>query len=225
MPTTPAGKVIASRNAVTHGLHSQDVVLPHLGESQEKFDALRDGLARELSPRTSVQQHYVTQIAQAMWRLRRLTRWETGLYDNPALTDEERIGKMARVLRHDAALRRQVDRALKALAHPPQNCQNEPAPDLLRLPIIGAGGPPLPEGEVARLAEREGSPRPPADPHNRDAGEPGGARNEPSKGVGISALRKARKLKLREKCQNEPGIARTAQITATAGNHAEGREL
>ena len=59
--------------------------------------------------------HYVTQIAQAMWRLRRLTRWEHHLYDDPALTDEERIDKMARVLRHDAALRRHIDRALKAL--------------------------------------------------------------------------------------------------------------
>ena len=71
---------------------------------------------------------YVTQIAQAMWRLRCLTRWETNLYDDPTLTDEDRLTKMARVLHHDAALRRHIDRALKAFARPPTNCQNEPAP-------------------------------------------------------------------------------------------------
>ena len=127
-PKTTQGKAVASRNAVTHGLHSHDVVLPHLGENQEEFNALHDALALELSPHTAVEQHYVTQMAQAMWRLRRLTRWEQCLYDDPALTDEERIGKMSRVLRYDATLRRHIDRALKALADTPakQNCQNEP---------------------------------------------------------------------------------------------------
>ena len=142
-PKTPQGKAAASRNAVTHGLHAQDVVLPHLGESQEEFEALCDGLARELSPRTAVERHYVTQIAQAMWRLRRLTRWEAGLYDDPALTDEERITKMARVLRHDAALRRHIDRALKPSPTSPTNCQNEPAPAYTAAPSpspAGGGG-------------------------------------------------------------------------------------
>ena len=146
-PKTTQGKAVASRNAVTHGLHAQDAVLPHLGEDQAEFDALCDGLARELSPRTAVERHYVEQIAQAMWRLRRLTRWEQRLYDDPALTDEDRITKMARVLRHDAALRRHIDRALKALRDTPTNCQNEPAP----VPTH-----PLPEGEVGRLADPEG---------------------------------------------------------------------
>ena len=173
-PKTPQGKAAASHNAVTHGLHAQDVVLTHLGESQEEFEALSSGLARELSPRTAVERHYVTQIAQAMWRLRRLTRWETNLYDDPTLTDEDRITKMARVLRHDAALRRHIDRALKALAQSSQNCQNEPAP---------ASTHPLPQGEVASLSEPEGSlPSP----------------------IRAGALRKAQKLRQQKKCQNEP---------------------
>ena len=138
-PKTPQGKAVAARNAVTHGLHTQDVVLPHLGESQAEYDALLDGLTRELFPRTAVEQHYVTQIAQAMWRLRRLTRWETSLYDDPALTDEERITKMARVLRHDSALRRHIDRALKALRDTPELPKRTRLRQLF-LSRIGEGG-------------------------------------------------------------------------------------
>jgi hypothetical protein len=149
-PKTPQGKTAAARNAVTHGLHAQDVVLPHLGESHEEFDALCAGLARELSPRTAVERHYVEQIAQAMWRLRRLTRWEASLYDDPALTDEERITKMARVLRHDAALRRHIDRALKALRDTPANCQNELTSDNPSSPVCPNN---RDAGEVASLGE------------------------------------------------------------------------
>ena len=122
-----------------------------------------------------------------MWRLRRLTRWEATLYDDPALTDEDRHTKMARVLRHDAALRRHIDRALKALAETSTNCQNEPAP-----------------------ASTPAPPDPPAYPNNRDAGGPcdRGTREQVGglPAIRAGAPRNAQKLKLRQKCQNEPGI-------------------
>ena len=216
-PKTPAGKAVSARNAVTHGLHAQDAVLPHLGESQAEYNALCDGLARELSPRTAVERHYVAQIAQAMWRLRRLTRWEAGLYDDPALTDDERITKMARVLRHDAALRRHIDRAIKALSGAPAICQNEPAHRRPASPASGevaslgepegvlhaicqnepapAPNHPLRNGEVSWLANSEGSPAPP------ELGAGGQSFPPP---IRISALRKARQQKAHKKCQNEP---------------------
>ena len=190
MPTTTEGKAIAARNAVTHGLFSQEVVLTHLGESADDYQCLCADITRQFSPRSAVQRHYVQQIAQAMWRLRRLLRLEAHLYDDPALTDEDRFHKMARVLRHDNMLRRHIDRALLALSQTPQNCQNEPAPTARDLPAS------------------DSTPHPPA------SGGPCEARGWVGQGAGISAstLRKARQLKQRQKCQNEP-----APVSAALG--------
>ena len=67
-PRTDAGKAVAARNAVTHGLHSKEVVLPHLGEEPPSTTPSATDSPGTLPPhRRSA--HYVTQIAQALWRL------------------------------------------------------------------------------------------------------------------------------------------------------------
>jgi len=69
-PKTPEGKQRSSRNASTHGIFSQHLVLP--GESQERFDALREELIAEHRPRTVTELFLVERMAQTMWRMTRL---------------------------------------------------------------------------------------------------------------------------------------------------------
>ena len=115
-PTTEHGKAIASRNATTHGLFARDIVLPSLGEDPEGYRQVQDEWTQQLAPRNLLEQHYVEKIAAASWRLRRLHRWQAQIFEDAALTEDERLGRLDKVLRHETALQRQIDTAVKLLA-------------------------------------------------------------------------------------------------------------
>ena len=110
------GKAIAARNATTHGLFARDVVLPHLGEDPAGYQTLADALAQQLAPQNLVEHHYVEKIAAASWRLRRLQRWQAQLYEDDTLDEGERLDRLDKTLRHETALHRQIDTAVKLLA-------------------------------------------------------------------------------------------------------------
>ncbi len=116
MPTTDTGKAIAARNATTHGLFARDVVLPHLGEDPAGYQTLADALAQQLAPQNLLEHHYVEKIAAASWRLRRLQRWQAQLYEDDTLTEDELLSRLDKTLRHETALHRQIDTAVKLLA-------------------------------------------------------------------------------------------------------------
>ena len=116
MPTTDTGKAIAARNATTHGLFARDVVLPHLGEDPAGYQTLAEELAKQLAPQNLVEHHYVEKIAAASWRLRRLQRWQAQLYEDDTLTEDELLNRLDKTLRHETALHRQIDTAVKLLA-------------------------------------------------------------------------------------------------------------
>ncbi len=115
MPATTAGKAIASRNATTHGLFARDIVLPSLGEDPEGYRQLADEFTTQLTPRNLLERHYVEKIAAASWRLRRLHRWQAQLFEDQTLTEDERLDRLDKVLRHETALHRQIDTAVKML--------------------------------------------------------------------------------------------------------------
>ena len=115
-PKTEHGKAIASRNATTHGLFARDVVLPALGQDPEGYRQLQDEWTRQLAPRNLLEQHYVEKIAAASWRLRRLHRWQAQLFEDDTLTEDERLDRLDKVLRHETTLQRQIDTAVKMLA-------------------------------------------------------------------------------------------------------------
>ena len=115
MPTSDSGKAIASRNATTHGLFARDVVLPSLGEDPDGYRQLQAEWTKQLVPRNLLEQHYVEKIAAASWRLRRLHRWQAQIFEDDALTEAERIERLNAVLRHETALQRQIDTAVKML--------------------------------------------------------------------------------------------------------------
>ena len=116
MPTTEPGKTIASRNATTHGLFARDVVLPSLGEDPEGYRQIEAEWMAQLPPRTLLERHYVEKIAAASWRLRRLHRWQAQIFEDETLIEAERLDRLDKVLRHETALHRQIDTAVKMLA-------------------------------------------------------------------------------------------------------------
>ena len=115
MPASDSGKAIASRNATTHGLFARDVVLPSLGEDPNGYRQMQDEWTKQLVPRNLLEQHYVEKIAAASWRLRRLQRWQAQLFEDDVLTEDERLSHLDKVMRHETALHRQIDTAVKML--------------------------------------------------------------------------------------------------------------
>jgi len=114
-PRTTAGKAVSARNATTHGLFARNIVLPSLGEDPDGYRQVADELAAQLQPQNLLEQHYVEKIAAASWRLRRLHRWQAQLFEDRTLTEDARLDKLDKVLRHENHLHRQIDTAVKIL--------------------------------------------------------------------------------------------------------------
>ena len=114
-PRTAEGKAISARNATTHGLFSRDVVLPSLGEDPEGYRQMEAEWIAQLQPRNLLERLYVEKIAAASWRLRRLNRWQAQLFEDETLTEDERLNKLDKVLRHETDLHRQIDTSVKML--------------------------------------------------------------------------------------------------------------
>ena len=76
-PRTPGGKARSSKNALKHGLLSQDSVLP--GEAPEEFDRQLTAIEDWVLPRNPLEREICRQIADAAWRMQRLSRIETAM--------------------------------------------------------------------------------------------------------------------------------------------------
>ena len=77
-PKTPEGKAAVRLNARTHGLRSQEVLLPT--ENEAAFTELSAHLRAELQPAGELENLLVDGIVAAHWRLRRLRRVEAGIF-------------------------------------------------------------------------------------------------------------------------------------------------
>ena len=71
-PKTKAGKAIAKRNHLRHGLRANPASLD--GEDGRQFNALLRQLVEEVRPRGAIEQGLVHRIAVLLWRLQRATR-------------------------------------------------------------------------------------------------------------------------------------------------------
>jgi len=74
-PTTPAGKAIASRNAIRHGVLTSIPVVPGL-ELQEDWDSHRAGVLESLAPEGHLEIVLAERVALQFWRLHRVARYE-----------------------------------------------------------------------------------------------------------------------------------------------------
>ena len=77
-PTSAEGKQRASRNAVRHGLAAETVIVPL--EDVEDYQAFEEAVAASFDPETSVERELILRLASLLWRLRRATSIETGLF-------------------------------------------------------------------------------------------------------------------------------------------------
>ena len=77
-PRTPEGKDAVRRNALKHGLLSQEVLLP--GEDADVLRELNEGLKAELQPVGVLENRLVDQIIAASWKSWRAARVETGIF-------------------------------------------------------------------------------------------------------------------------------------------------
>ena len=140
-PRTNEGKSRAAKNALKHGLLARDTVLP--GEDPADFDSQLAALEADIQPANSLEFELVRQIADAQWRMRRLTRLETGFIaasvaDKRRLTEKyhperlrpgydgetqllgsamlDRTQALVHLARYDGHLSRRFFRAVKQLA-------------------------------------------------------------------------------------------------------------
>ena len=75
-PRTNEGKQRSAQNPLKHGLLARDAVLP--GEDPADFDRQLCDFEDTIEPKNALEFALVRQIADAEWRMRRLTRLETG---------------------------------------------------------------------------------------------------------------------------------------------------
>ena len=77
-PKTAAGKSAVRFNALKHGLHSRQLLLP--GEKESDWLAFRERLSAELKPVGELELLLADRITALAWRIRRLSGLESGLF-------------------------------------------------------------------------------------------------------------------------------------------------
>src|SRR3984957_3016746 len=77
-PKTEEGKFRSRRNAVRHGLTAESVIVGL--EDSDDYAAFELAVASDYDARTAVERELVLRLASLLWRLRRATAIETGLF-------------------------------------------------------------------------------------------------------------------------------------------------
>ena len=78
-PKTEAGKRISRCNAVRHGLTAETVI--GALEDAEDYKAFELAITANYDAQTAVERELVLRLASLLWRLRRATTIETGLFE------------------------------------------------------------------------------------------------------------------------------------------------
>ncbi len=79
-PITPEGKERSRRNAVRHGLTAETVI--DVLEDAEDYQAFEAAVITDYDAESAVERELVLGLASVLWRLRRATGIETGLFDS-----------------------------------------------------------------------------------------------------------------------------------------------
>jgi hypothetical protein len=139
-PRTAAGKARSSRNALTHGLFSRDLIIA--GEDPAEFNLLRRSMLQRLNPRDRVELQVIEQYINCSWKLLRAQSAEQEAYQETAtLYQIEAISDLRREVANEADLL--DDPRERALLDEELICDLEPAD----LP------PPAPGLTLSRLLE------------------------------------------------------------------------
>ena len=90
-PFTPEGKARSSRNAVRHGLTAETVIAGL--EDVEDYQAFEAAVTADYDAELAVERELVLRLASVLWRLRRATGIESGLFESAI--DEPGKGKIS----------------------------------------------------------------------------------------------------------------------------------
>jgi len=78
-PKTEAGKQVSRCNAVRHGLTAETVI--GALEDAEDYKAFEAAITADYDAQSAVEREFVLRLASLLWRLRRATTIETGLFE------------------------------------------------------------------------------------------------------------------------------------------------
>jgi hypothetical protein len=78
-PRTETGKQASRCNAVRHGLTAETVI--GALEDAEDYKAFEAAITADYDAQSAVERELVLRLASLLWRLRRATRIETGLFE------------------------------------------------------------------------------------------------------------------------------------------------
>src|SRR4051795_8300584 len=78
-PTTEQGKLRSRRNAVRHGLSAETVI--GALEDAEDYKAFEAAVVADYDAQSAVERELVLRLASLLWRIRRATTIETGLFE------------------------------------------------------------------------------------------------------------------------------------------------
>src|SRR5436853_1081068 len=78
-PITEEGKLRSRRNAVRHGLTAETVI--GALEDAEDYKAFEAAVIADYDAQSAVERELVLRLASLLWRIRRATTMETGLFD------------------------------------------------------------------------------------------------------------------------------------------------
>ena len=78
-PRTEAGKQVSRRNALRHGLTAETVI--GTLEDADDYRAFEAAIAADYDAQSAVERELVLRLASVLWRLRRATTMETGLFE------------------------------------------------------------------------------------------------------------------------------------------------
>jgi hypothetical protein len=78
-PKTEVGKQVSRCNAVRHGLTAETVISAL--ENAEDYKAFEEAITADYDAQSAVERELVLRLASILWRLRRATTMETGLFE------------------------------------------------------------------------------------------------------------------------------------------------
>src|SRR4051794_9188635 len=78
-PSTEEGKQRSRRNAVRHGLTAETVI--GALEDEEDYKAFEAAVTADYDAQSAVERELVLRLASLLWRIRRATAMETGLFE------------------------------------------------------------------------------------------------------------------------------------------------
>ena len=115
-PRTRAGKARSSCNALKHGMRAERTLIP--GESPEQWREHREGVLIALGAKGTLETELADRVALALWRLRRIAVHDAAATARELSADETpdaEAGLLAKVIRYETHVSRQMLQALNAL--------------------------------------------------------------------------------------------------------------